>query len=410
MLMDLFAATNGTGWTNASQWGSALPVEYWHGVVVDGSGSVTGLYLNANRLSGTLPSALGDLGSLEVLSMTGNKLVGSIPSSVGRLTSLRQLWLDSNSLTGSLPTSLVDMAALQSLYVSSNHLTGTLPDAIGTMASLEVLYVDTNSLSGTIPSSLETLAQIRVNADGITGVRLQLHTNAFTGTLPSSFCSSPYRLLVFTFENDFSCYEPCDSLGNDLTYIDYVGGNEYGTCGGQYEALCQLNDALGINDFLASPSSIFEMLSNRNVLPAVSFEAGLPYGGGKHYVNSIISGVEPSIDRYETTFNQDVLNGYGLNQQVVVAYICNGTVSCFGPFMLGNTSSGFVSTLPGLTGNPPLVTTNPIIVLSITRVIGSGTFYPVSYAVRRFIKPRVWKCGKYANGKNPCLWEGSMID
>ena len=412
VLMDLFAATNGAGWKNATQWGSVLPVEYWHGVVVDGSGSVAGLYLNANALSGTLPSSLGDLISLQVLSLTGNKLLGGIPSSVGQLVSLQQLWLDANSLSGSIPTEIVGMTSLQGLYLSSNRLMGTLPTDIGTMASLEVLYVDTNALSGTIPSSLEALAQTRVNADGITGIRLQLNTNAFTGTLPSSFCSSPYRLLVFTFSNSFSCYEPCESLGNDVSYIDYVGGSEYGTCGGQYELLCALNEALGINEYLSGPvGGVRQMQDNDVTFPESPLSAGEPDGNGGFVLQTISGGVESAIVRYEVAFSQDALIGYGLNHQFVVVLVCSSTTDCEGPFLLGDLPGGFVSTLPGLTGNPALIHTNPTIVFIVQRIVASGSFSQLSYSVKRFVRPTLWNCGAHfvnATGKNPCLWAGSL--
>ena len=110
--MALYNATNGDGWTNNSGWktpplaadGFAYPGTEcsWFGVVCD-IDQVNELNLDNNNLSGSIPAALGDLGSLRALSLSANLLTGSIPAELGSLSSLQGLYLNGNQLEGSIP-------------------------------------------------------------------------------------------------------------------------------------------------------------------------------------------------------------------------------------------------------------------------------------------------------------------
>lgn len=64
------------------------------------------LSLGGNRLTGTIPTQLGNLGKLYRLHLAGNQLTGSIPTQLGSLTALTRLALHTNQLTGSIPTQL----------------------------------------------------------------------------------------------------------------------------------------------------------------------------------------------------------------------------------------------------------------------------------------------------------------
>ena len=85
----------------------------WYGVTTDANGRVTGLNLFRNRLSGELPSLLGDLTYLESLGLYDNRLSGSLPSSLGNLTNLTSLDLGETDFSGSLPSSLGNLTKLK---------------------------------------------------------------------------------------------------------------------------------------------------------------------------------------------------------------------------------------------------------------------------------------------------------
>ncbi len=67
----LYRATNGSGWTDSTNWLSDAPLSEWFGVDTDGSGRVTSLWLPGNGLSGPIPPELGQLSRLWGLNLGG---------------------------------------------------------------------------------------------------------------------------------------------------------------------------------------------------------------------------------------------------------------------------------------------------------------------------------------------------
>ena len=128
-LVALYGATNGANWTNRANWLSDKPLGEWHGVTIDFAGRVTGLDLELNRLSGEIPSELGNLTNLMWMFLLGNPLSGSIPSELGKLSNLTSLHLHTNRLSGSIPSELGKLTNLQQLFLYSNQLRGCVPAA-----------------------------------------------------------------------------------------------------------------------------------------------------------------------------------------------------------------------------------------------------------------------------------------
>ena len=77
-----------------------------------------------NRLSGRMPSQLGDLSSLGELRLANNDLSGPIPSGLGRLSALTRLDLEKNDLSGPIPSQLGSMSNLGVLLLGDNNLSG----------------------------------------------------------------------------------------------------------------------------------------------------------------------------------------------------------------------------------------------------------------------------------------------
>jgi hypothetical protein len=65
----------------------------WYGVDATFSGEVEGLYLDHNGLSGTVPSVLSKLPSLQRLRLASNALSGAVPNLSG-CAALQILFLD----------------------------------------------------------------------------------------------------------------------------------------------------------------------------------------------------------------------------------------------------------------------------------------------------------------------------
>ena len=122
-LIALFEATGGDNWKRHRYWLTDAPLGVWEGVDTssrapqqlagiaawqgeDRSGSVIGIYLADNGLTGTLPADLGALEELQELFVPLNNLAGSIPPELGELTELESLWLNENQFTGPIPPEL----------------------------------------------------------------------------------------------------------------------------------------------------------------------------------------------------------------------------------------------------------------------------------------------------------------
>ncbi|MXY49533.1 MAG: hypothetical protein F4Y38_09620 [Gemmatimonadetes bacterium] len=232
-LIALYNAADGGSWTERNNWLTAAPVNAWHGVATNDLGQVTGLDLEDNNLSGTLPSRLGDLRSMGVLDLSNNPgLKGPLPASLVDLglTVLNlggtrlcapqdpayQAWLATvgDVRVGGCPAAVSpDRVALTALYgetggaywkEAANWLSeaplrdwhGVETDAGGHVTSIDLGY---NNLKGRLPPELalmDRLETLRLIGNGLTGhippelarldrlATLDLSVNLLTGPIP----------------------------------------------------------------------------------------------------------------------------------------------------------------------------------------------------------------------------------
>jgi Leucine-rich repeat (LRR) protein len=75
-------------------------------------------------LNGTLPRFSK---SLTNLALDGNKLTGTIPSSLGEYEFLTQLFLSFNQFTGTIPSEMAQLHQLTNIDLRANKLTGLVP-------------------------------------------------------------------------------------------------------------------------------------------------------------------------------------------------------------------------------------------------------------------------------------------
>ena len=219
-LVALYNATGGPNWGNNRNWLSDRPIGEWSRVSTDGDGRVTGLSLDGNQLSGSIPSELGNLANLERLSLSRNSLSGPIPPGLLNLTELKELYLHTNQLSGSIPSELGNLANLERLSLSRNSLSGPIPPGLLNLTELKELYLHTNQLSGTIPSSLSNLAGLEI---------LLLYGNRFTGTIPSSLGNLSDLVELNLSSNDLTSVIPPE-LGR-LTKLTYLSLRSNGLTG-----------------------------------------------------------------------------------------------------------------------------------------------------------------------------------
>ena len=187
-LVALYNSTNGSGWVNKTDWLATNTPSSWHGVTCSG-GHVTGLNLNNNQLTGSIPAGLGSLTSLTELGLGYNELSGSIPSELGSLTNLVDLFLGYNQLTGSIPSELGNLTNLTVLDLKENGLSGDIPPELGNLTNLTHLDLGWNGLSGAIPSQLGNLTNMHY---------LILNGSPFSGMMPDSL-RNLVGLTIFTY-------------------------------------------------------------------------------------------------------------------------------------------------------------------------------------------------------------------
>ena len=177
------------------------------------------LYISYTQLSGTIPSWLGTLNHLSTLRLEGNQLSGTIPSELGNLAGLRMLYLSENQLSGSIPPDLGNLTLLEGLTLDSNQLTGTIPPELGNLTSLTHLILRSNQLSGSIPPALGNLPNVQglyLNSNQLSGMipaelgnlstlsSLWLNSNQLTGSIPAELGNIPSLQNLYLNSNRLS--------------------------------------------------------------------------------------------------------------------------------------------------------------------------------------------------------------
>uniref|UniRef100_A0A2N9HJQ1 non-specific serine/threonine protein kinase n=1 Tax=Fagus sylvatica TaxID=28930 RepID=A0A2N9HJQ1_FAGSY len=114
--------------------------------------------LNSNHFSGQVPPSIGNLSNLLWLDLTDNQLDGPIPVSKGSTPGLdmlfncRHLLFDGNQLTGSIPSTLGVVQTLEVVRFDGNALSGPMPSNFNNLTNLTEMYLSNNKLTGPVPN------------------------------------------------------------------------------------------------------------------------------------------------------------------------------------------------------------------------------------------------------------------
>ncbi|MFK7979227.1 MAG: hypothetical protein AB8G86_04550, partial [Saprospiraceae bacterium] len=230
-IVALYEATDGDNWTTSWDLSNCDVCSHF-GITCNENGRVSRIELDANNLTGFIPSEIGEFTNLVSIDLAKNTLSGSIPSNIGQLTSLTGLMLTDNQLTGNIPAEIGNLTELSSLSLNFNVLSGEIPNSLGNLEKIifltlrgnnlsgsipgslgnlsigEVLILDDNNLSGSLPKELSTFGNQReINPNARGGINVA--NNNLSGCYPiefRAFCRTDFGLIVDGNENlsDFS--------------------------------------------------------------------------------------------------------------------------------------------------------------------------------------------------------------
>ena len=108
---------------------------------------------NIRKVSGVLPTQLGNLAKTTELSIHSNpRLSGTVPSHLEKITEMRKLFAHDNpKISGTILPHLLTMLKLTTLDIGSCSISGTIPGLLGRLVSLKDFRAPSNRLSGPLP-------------------------------------------------------------------------------------------------------------------------------------------------------------------------------------------------------------------------------------------------------------------
>jgi Leucine-rich repeat (LRR) protein len=159
---------NFLGMKDECSWSDESPTDngddvysYTVGITCNAYSRVETIMMPHNNLTGTLPSELSLLTTLDLLALANNQISGSIPDAYQSFKHLEGFELQYNALTGTLPSYFGEMTELQVLSLSNNDLQGALPSSMSNMKHLTTLALDDNSFTGDMASVVNGMVNLK---------------------------------------------------------------------------------------------------------------------------------------------------------------------------------------------------------------------------------------------------------
>jgi len=142
---------------------------------------LTHLEMEACYLTGSMPHRIGHMSNLVYLYMRRNSMKFNLDFlKTGEMTDLFALWVDANEVTGTIPTEVGLLESMATLSITNGTLTGTIPTQLGDMSSLRRLWLFNNELTGSVPIELKKLSDLEI---------LEVHHNSLKGNMPDGVCN-----------------------------------------------------------------------------------------------------------------------------------------------------------------------------------------------------------------------------
>ncbi|HSH05628.1 MAG TPA: leucine-rich repeat domain-containing protein [Anaerolineae bacterium] len=226
-LLSIYGEMGGTAWITQTGWAQTNTPCSWYGVGCAG-GRVTSLHLGSNNLTGTIPSAIGDLTALVGLHLPDNQITAIHPN-IGQLKSLTWLSLWENQIDV-LPAEIGDLKSLQRLQIRGNSIE-TIPDSISQLTNLIEFGIPDNLITE-IPSavcSLTSLVELNIYTNQIDTMPIcinqltnlkefRIGNNNLTGPIPDALCALTQLEILWLHINQITALPDC--IGNLTNLIE----------------------------------------------------------------------------------------------------------------------------------------------------------------------------------------------
>lgn len=181
------------------------------------------------------------LKNLQYFDLGYNLFSGTIPNNIGNFASLQGLFLESNRLVGTIPKALyrgsgigANPLPLVQLFLQNNQLSGTLPSGLANIENLKELYVDGNKLTGTISPNIcnKGLNQVFVNDeskhDQCDNVVCPSNTISLEGVAPCTPCPDDGKAFrKYLGQRDSECRPKMTEIEILDLFFDHMHGEEW---------------------------------------------------------------------------------------------------------------------------------------------------------------------------------------
>jgi hypothetical protein len=270
-LVDLYNATNGTSWTNSTNWLSG-PVKTWHGVGVDTNfNRVAYLNLSNNNLTGYIPSSIGNLTWAGCIYLNNNNLTGNIPKTIGRLIHISDLEAYNNQLSGNLTDSICKLINLNAINISFNNFIGRIPDSLNQLPHLNCLYIHYNQFEGLpdfsgIPNASGVLYYVQYN-------HLKFEDIEPNMTLSSFACPTCLQYYAPQFDSINNIIDTTIEIGSVFSMHCTIGGqhNIYQWNKDSIDITSATDSVLTLNNAVFADSGTYSCRITNSVVTGLTF-------------------------------------------------------------------------------------------------------------------------------------------
>lgn len=138
------------------------------------------LYIGGNSYNSSIPSTVGQMENLLYLYAEYSDIEGDLSFLNTGMNKIFELWADKNpKLTGSIPSEIGELITLESLSLTNCGLTGTIPDEMGNLYRMQQMWLFGNQLEGAISASIANMTRM---------YRFEVENNLLEGEMPEEIC------------------------------------------------------------------------------------------------------------------------------------------------------------------------------------------------------------------------------